>query len=101
MIRIACALLAVLCAFSPFAASTVRINEFMANNSNGLQDDDGQYSDWIELYNYGTDPVELDEWFLTDSAGDHSKWEFPTVTLPAGGYLVVFASGKNRNSPRL
>ncbi len=79
----------------------MRINEFVASNSKGLQDDDGQFSDWIEIYNSGPEPTALDEWFLTDTPTDLTKWEFPTTTVPAGGYLVVFASGKNRNSPRL
>ena len=88
-------------AIEGFGASPVRINEFMASNGQGLADEDGQYSDWIEIYNPGPDAANLDEWFLTDEASNLTKWEFPTITVPAGGYLVVFASGKNRNTPKL
>ena len=88
--------LVVLCALiaPSFAASTVRINEFLASNNNGLADEDGSFSDWVELHNFGTEPVSLDEWALTDDPAVLTKWEFPPTTIPAGGYVVVFASGK-------
>jgi hypothetical protein len=88
-------------AIQGFGASPVRINEFLASNGQGLADEDGQYSDWIEIYNPGPDSANLDEWFLTDEPSNLTKWEFPALTLPANGYLVVFASGKNRNTPKL
>lgn len=84
-----------------FAASPVRINEFLASNGSVLADEDGQFSDWIELHNSGATPVDLGEWFLTDNPADLRKWEFPSVIIPARGYLVVFASAKNRNTPKL
>jgi hypothetical protein len=84
-----------------FGASPVRINEFMASNGQGLTDEEGEYSDWIEIYNPGPDAANLDEWFLTDDSANLTKWEFPTLTVPAGGYIVVYASGKNRNTPKL
>ena len=93
--------LAVLCTFisAGFAASPVRINEFMANNATGLLDDFGEYSDWIELYNVSAQPVNLQNWSLTDDPENLGQWKFPNVTIPAGGYLVVIASGRNTNTP--
>ena len=76
--------------------SQVVINEFMAANTKTLADQDGDYSDWIEIYNSGSSPVNLADWYLTDSESQLNKWKFPSVSLPANGYLVVFASGKNR-----
>ena len=78
---------------------SVVINEFMASNSLSLQDEDGSYSDWIELYNYSSEPVNLQGWYLTDDKGDLRKWQFPSVTLLPDSYLVVFASSKNRTNP--
>ena len=73
----------------------VVINEFMASNSQSLTDGDGNASDWIELYNPGTRPLSLDGWYLTDDEDNLKKWPFPpAAVLPAGGYLVVFASGQ-------
>ncbi len=87
------------------AAGTGRvvINEFMALNSKGIQDEDGENSDWIELYNPGASAVSLKGWSLTDDASKLDKWVFPDVTLGAGKYMVVFASGKDRKTlnPRL
>ena len=77
-------------------AETVRINEFMANNTRTLADQDGDYSDWIEIYNSGAQAVNLEGWYLTDDPELLTKWRFPSVNLGANGYLVVFASGKDR-----
>ncbi|MBL9203028.1 MAG: CotH kinase family protein [Opitutaceae bacterium] len=71
----------------------------MASNTRTLADEDGSYSDWIEIHNPDTTAANLDGWFLTDSALLKTKWQIPAVTIPAGGYLVIFASGKNRRSP--
>jgi len=68
----------------------------MADNKNTLRDEDGDYSDWIELYNNGKKRVNLAGWYLTDDAINLRKWKLPSVTIPSGGCLVVFASKKNR-----
>jgi hypothetical protein len=70
----------------------------MAANASTLADEDGEYSDWIELQNVSPATVNLFDWALTDNAGDLSKWKFPATNLPPGGFLVVFASGKNRRT---
>jgi len=80
-------------------AETVVINEFMANNESTLADADGEYPDWIELFNASELPVDLDGWRLTDDVGDLTKWVFPSVTIEAGQYMVLFASGKDRRDP--
>src|SRR5690606_6379376 len=77
------------------------ISEFLASNGEVLADDDGDFSDWIEIHNPGATQVYLQEWSLTDDAENLRKWEFPFVNVPANGYVVVFASGKNRNTPEL
>ena len=65
------------------------ISEFMADNDGLLLDGLGEPSDWIEVHNPTASPVNLAGWKLRDSA---TVWTFPAVVLPAGGYLVVFAS---------
>jgi hypothetical protein len=70
----------------------------MASNRDGLADEDGDRPDWVELFNAGAAPVNLDGWFLTDSVTNLTKWRFPATNLAAGGYLVVFASGKDRTN---
>jgi len=72
------------------------INEFVAVNDQGLSDAEGDFPDWIELHNPGSNSVSLLGWSLTDDPARLRQWLFPGVLLPANGYLVVFASGKDR-----
>lgn len=73
------------------------ITEFAAiNSSSTFLDEDGDNEGWIEIFNPGTSAVDLTGWALTDDADVPRKWLFPGRTLAAGGYLVVFASGKDR-----
>ena len=87
--------------FSPMAGAQelIRINEFMAVNNNGLDDEDRDESDWIEIYNAGMNPVNLGGWYLTDDVNNLTQWAFPEVIIDPDTYLVVFASGKNRREP--
>ena len=74
----------------------VRISEFMASNDSTLTDEDGDYSDWIEIHNGQDTDVDLSGWYLTDNTDNLTKWQFPTMTLAVDRYLLVFASNKNR-----
>lgn len=86
--------------FSPLSTcAEPLITEFMAANSATLLDEDGQAADWIEIYNPDVRPLDLAGWHLTDAAKKKTKWTFPAVILPPQGYLVVFASGKDRREP--
>ena len=78
------------------AIRDVTINEFVPTNLSGLQDEDATEQDWIELFNAGSSSVSLNGWGLSNDNTNLFKWTFPNVSIPAGGYLVVFASGKNR-----
>ncbi len=82
------------------------INEILAANENGLEDEDvdpvtlhGQRQDWIEIYNRGANSVDLDGWSLSDDPNVPGQWVFPPRVLGPGQYLVVFASGKDRKQP--
>lgn len=74
----------------------VLINEFVAKNNNGIQDEDGDFSDWIELYNSTGTPINLVNYRISDDSSDINKWIFPEVVILPNSYLLVFASGKNR-----
>lgn len=80
-------------------ASHVVISECMADNESSLADEDGAFSDWIELFNPTPFPVNLGGYHLTDDATDLVKWVIPSIELAAGQRVVLFASGKN--PPRL
>lgn len=70
----------------------VAINEFLADNEDGLRTQAGDPADWIELVNTGSQAVDLSGWHLTDDPSRLDKWKVPDATvIPAGGYLIVFA----------
>jgi|TARA_B100001971_G_scaffold107179_1_gene98562 hypothetical protein len=84
-------------ALTAHANPTLVINEFAAINDSGLQDEDGDHSDWLELHNYGEQPVDLSGAWLTDNRKKPMLWKIPAVSLAPGGYLVIFLSGKDRS----
>ena len=70
----------------------VVINEILPKNSQNGADQDGDYDDWIELYNPATIDQDISGYYLTDSKRNPTKWKFPTGTkIPANGYLIVWA----------
>ena len=79
---------------------SIRINELMASNGSSLDDDDGDASDWLEIYNEQSGTVNLEGWHLTDDLDQLTKWTFPNVNIAPNGFLVLFASGKERGPDR-
>jgi len=82
--------------FRQLLAGDLVISELLARNDNTLNDEDGESSDWLELHNPGDAAISTDGWYLTDEASNLTKWQLPAVDVGAGGYLLVFASGKDR-----
>ena len=73
----------------------IRINELVASNSI-IYDEDGDTPDWIELYNYGSAPVSLQNWSVSDVVDNDNPWIFPDITINEDEYLLIWASNKNR-----
>ena len=68
------------------------VNEFSASNNSIIDDDNGNSSDWIEIYNAGEDAVDLGGYSLTDDPTNPTKYVIPADTNLAGGeYLIIFA----------
>ena len=86
-------------AMAVYAQNKILITEFMASNAAFLADEDGEFSDWIELYNASEESINLEGWYLTDKSDNLTKWKVPNLTLAADDYLLVFASEKNRKDP--
>ncbi len=89
--------------FSVDAASSdspVVINEIMASNSSTASDENGEFDDWIELYNPGSVAIDMSGYFLTDNPANLSKWAFPAGTsIAANGYLIVWADEDQDQGP--
>jgi len=91
--------LAFLSALPVVAPAQVVISEFMADNKTTLADEDREFSDWIEIYNTGSTTVNLAGWSLTDDETRQARWFFPATNIVAKGFMVIFASGKDRSTP--
>lgn len=78
------------------AFSQVVINEGCNKNYSSSSDENGDASDWIELYNAGPASVNLNGYALSDKLTNPNMWIFPNLTIPAGGFQQVFCSQKNR-----
>lgn len=73
------------------------INEICASSITTLRDDDGDFPDWIELYNNSSRAIDLSNYALSDDPDKLVKWRFPQGSvIEPGGYFVVFASDKDR-----
>ena len=80
----------------PHGSIPLVINEVMASNNSVIADPQGQYDDWIEIYNYGLEAIGVGGMYLTDNVSIPTKWLIPAhktavTTIPAGGYLLIWA----------
>lgn len=80
-------------------APQIVINEVQASNRTTVADEDGDYEDWVELYNTGSDTVNLNGYGLSDDATRPWRWVFPDTTIPPGDFMLIWASGKDRRTP--
>ncbi len=80
---------------------TLQINEICSSNNStgGNPDECGHYADWIEIYNYGTEDIDLAGMYITDDKNDVTKYKFPFGTpdtkVEAGKYVIVWADNES------
>jgi hypothetical protein len=89
-------LLIYILAFSLFSQS-LKINEVMSSNGSTLADEDGDFSDWLEIYNNDATPIDLFGYSLSDNLDSLSKWSFGNRNIEPHEFLLVFASDKDRH----
>ena len=79
---------------------TLVINEFMAENDRFIQDPNGDYQDWIEIYNYGDYTVDIGGMYLTDDVNDANQWCYipdncpEKTTIGPSSYLLIWADSE-------
>lgn len=78
------------------SSSSIILSEICSSNAGILMDEDGDFSDWIELRNVSDSMVSLRGWSLSDSIHPQEAWLLPDITLEPKAHLLVFASGKDR-----
>lgn len=77
--------------FTTIAAGDLVINEIMASNETTIADQDGEFDDWIELYNNSSNTLSLDNLYLSDDANEMLAWQFPMgITIEPNSYLLVW-----------
>ena len=82
--------------------SAVVINELMADNDNIIADPQGDYDDWLELYNRTDSPISISGMYLSDDEEEPNKWQFPdNIEIPANGYLIVWLDEDLDDTPGL
>lgn len=75
------------------------INEFMASNDGTIADSNGDYHDWIELYNASNSPINLGDYALSDDLSNPAKFELPNTILASGDFVLFWASSSAQNDP--
>jgi hypothetical protein len=81
------------------ATPQVLFNEYLAANQFDIVDEDGDHEDWIELFNAGPDSADLCGYGLSDDLQELFLWVMPSVQMPPGGFLLLYASDKDRAIP--
>ena len=84
-------ILAGLFAFGTSVQAQVVINELMQSNIDCIMDDLVEFPDsWVELYNSGTEAVNLKDYKLGVKDKPGKAWKLPNKTLAANAYVVVY-----------
>ncbi|MCX6150912.1 MAG: CotH kinase family protein [Ignavibacteriales bacterium] len=74
------------------------INELMPSNISYMKDEDGDFCDWIELYNASGESKSLAGCFLSDDFSNLKKWSLPAISLFPKQFKVIYASGKDKRT---
>ncbi|MBM3918570.1 MAG: hypothetical protein FJ344_03580 [Sphingomonadales bacterium] len=78
----------------------VVINEFVASNQSGAQDESGGFADWVELHNTSAQAISLSGWYLSDDQSNPQRWRIPSgISIPAGGYLIIWTDADSLDGP--
>lgn len=76
-------------------AQHIYINEFQALNESTIADSQGEFDDWIELYNYGDSEINISGLYISDDNDVLNKWQFPdSMTIQPGSYLILWADNQ-------
>jgi len=86
---------------------TLAINEFMARNTQTIRDPDdpdGSFDDWIEIYNYGPDAIDIGGFYISDDVYTLGGWRIPgnapaATTIAPGGFLLIWADNETQQGP--
>lgn len=86
-----------ICLLPLFSNAQIKINEGCNKNGNVEQDENGDFPDWIELYNESNTAVNLGQWKLAEQLNGLNAWVLPNIQLAPQSFLRVFCSGKDKS----
>ncbi len=80
------------------------INEFLASNDTVNADDNGEYDDWVELFNNTNQDIDIGGMYVTDDLAEPTKWQIPqtnpaATTVAAGDYMILWFDGDPDQGP--
>lgn len=100
MTRTAALLLLLLPLLTACPTGDLVLNEFVASNATGHTDESGAYPDWIEIHNPTGSDISLGGYAISDDTTLPERHLFDaSLTIPAGGYQVIFADGDTIDGP--
>ncbi len=79
------------------SAQQLHLNEILSSNETTLADEDGDFEDWIEIYNSDDEPINLSGFGLSDDNDEPFQWTFPDTTIQPDGFMLIWASDKDRS----
>lgn len=82
-----------------YSFGTDIVNEFLASNKRTIVDEEGEFEDYIELYNDSANTIDLAGFFLSDDSADLTKWAFPDTSIPPGGFLLIWTDNDTEQGP--
>lgn len=85
-------LITLACAGATLTANAeLTITELMQSNISGVIDDTNEFPDsWVELYNDGTEAINLQDYHIGIKKKIDSAYRLPDMTLEPGRYLLVY-----------
>lgn len=84
----------------PSSKVKLAINEFLASNQTVLADEEGEFDDWVEIFNYDNVPLYLGDKYLSDDQLEPNKWALPDIMLEAGAYLLIWTDDDDGQGDR-
>ncbi|GAB4142737.1 MAG: hypothetical protein Fur0041_17830 [Bacteroidia bacterium] len=77
------------------ASAQLKINEYSCANTSSVLDNNSEYNDWVEIYNAGSSAVNLTGYYFSDNYNNPTKWQIPSGSIAAGGFIRIFCSGRD------
>ena len=84
------------------SAQSLKINELMQSNVETTLDDIKEFPDsWVELYNPTDAAINLKDYKISNKNKEKKAWQLPDISVPAGGYILIYCDKEGKEDNRL